>query len=376
MSTAEPPRLLIVTESLDTGRGGQERSVLEYGRALAALGADVAFVEGSGAPPPEGCRKIEVPVATGGRGKRFRALLESAEAVIAEHRGERLVQAMIPARGCHVYCPRSGLFPEIHSRAADSHRRAARRVASRLGTALSARRRLMASRERDLLRDPHGPALAALSTYVAESAARWYGLGPPRVRIVRNGIDVRPLRGRRVDATAIRREQQIPEGAVWFLAAAHNFRLKGIHQLVDAARRLPPGRAQITIAGKDEPIAGAPPNVRFLGAPPVMHDLLLAADVFVHPTFSDPSSRVVLEALAAGTPVVTTRWNGAADFVGAAGVVIGDPRDVDALAAAMVSLLDPQQRGCAAAATAGLAEAVSVERHAREMLAFFRELPR
>ena len=56
-------------------------------------------------------------------------------------------------------------------------------------------------------------------------------------------------------------------------------------------------------------------RVRFAGYCADMRNGYFAADFFVHPTFYDPCSLVVMEALACGLPVVTTRYNGAAEIM-------------------------------------------------------------
>ena len=55
-----------------------------------------------------------------------------------------------------------------------------------------------------------------------------------------------------------------------------------------------------------------------------------AADVFVHPTWYDPCSLVTLEASSSGLPVITSRFNGAAELMihGKEGFVLPDPGDV------------------------------------------------
>ena len=81
-----------------------------------------------------------------------------------------------------------------------------------------------------------------------------------------------------------------------------------------------------------------------------MRNCYFAADFFVHPTFYDPCSLVVLEALACGLPVITTRYNGAAEVLHPPreGFVIDDPHDLDQLAGAMKQLLDPARRAACA----------------------------
>ncbi len=72
-----------------------------------------------------------------------------------------------------------------------------------------------------------------------------------------------------------------------------------------------------------------------------MERVYLAADLFCLPTFYDPFANVVLEAMACGTPVITTRLNGASEVVEevAKHLVIDRP-DPAQLASAIGSFLD------------------------------------
>ena len=84
-----------------------------------------------------------------------------------------------------------------------------------------------------------------------------------------------------------------------------------------------------------------------------MRNGYFAADFLVHPTFYDPCSHVVLEALACGLPVITTRYNGASELLHPPreGYVIDDPHDHERLAWCLTQLLDPARRSaCAQAA--------------------------
>ncbi|MEO8313412.1 MAG: glycosyltransferase family 4 protein [Pseudomonadota bacterium] len=74
-----------------------------------------------------------------------------------------------------------------------------------------------------------------------------------------------------------------------------------------------------------------------------------AADVFVMPSLRECGGTAILEALALGKPVITTRWGGPADYVdGSCGVLV-DPSSeqsfIDGLAEAMVRLArSPEER--------------------------------
>lgn len=87
----------------------------------------------------------------------------------------------------------------------------------------------------------------------------------------------------------------------------------------------------------------------FGGALPSLEHVYGASDIYVHPTFYDSCSLTVLEALASGLPVVTTRFNGAADAITSpdGGTVIDDPADAQALADAIAYYLPPERRTAA-----------------------------
>ena len=106
-----------------------------------------------------------------------------------------------------------------------------------------------------------------------------------------------------------------------------------------------------------------------------MQHCYFAADFLVHPTFYDPCSLVVLEALACGLPVITTATTAPASCCGApqAGYVIDDPHDHEQLAWCMGRLLDPTRRtGCAQAARRTAAQ-WTFEEHYRQLLGVFSE---
>jgi UDP-glucose:(heptosyl)LPS alpha-1,3-glucosyltransferase len=83
----------------------------------------------------------------------------------------------------------------------------------------------------------------------------------------------------------------------------------------------------------------------------------------------------VLEALACGLPVVTTRFNGASELLGPPknGYVVANPHNHAELAAAMTQLLDPVRRaGCAQAARRAAVD-WTFEQHYRQLVQVFAE---
>ncbi len=124
---------------------------------------------------------------------------------------------------------------------------------------------------------------------------------------------------------------------------------------------------------------GIDKHVVFVGHRDDMRTCYFAADFLVHPTFYDPCSLVVLEALACGLPVITTRYNGASELLHVGkddqglqeGYVIDDPHDHDRLAACMVQLFDPNRRAAFAQAARRTAAKWTFEHHYRQLLGVF-----
>ena len=120
---------------------------------------------------------------------------------------------------------------------------------------------------------------------------------------------------------------------------------------------------------------GIADRVRFLGYCTDMRNCYFAADFFVHPTFYDPCSHVVLEAMACGLPVITSRHNGASELMSPPreGYVLDDPHDHEELARLLAAMLDPARRAACGQAARRATAQWTFEHHYRQMLAVFAE---
>ena len=131
-------------------------------------------------------------------------------------------------------------------------------------------------------------------------------------------------------------------------------RRKGALDLLDALARLRHAgrRAHLIVSGIGPDSGAVADRTRELGltdrvtlrgpaayddVPQVYHE----GDVFVSPTYAEGFSNTILEAMASGLPVVSTRTVGVVDCLrdGENGVLI-EPGDIDALAAALAGVLD------------------------------------
>ena len=142
--------------------------------------------------------------------------------------------------------------------------------------------------------------------------------------------------------------------------------MKGLEYLIDAVRRLVHNGMDVELSlvgtGPYEGVVrekvqrgGLSDRVRFSGYV-VMGDALNRhydeADIFVFPSLSEGSPRVVLEALAHGLPTVSTRVGSVTDLIedGRSGLLV-DTRDAEGIAAAITRYVsdDSFRHECAAA---------------------------
>ncbi|MCE9596048.1 MAG: glycosyltransferase family 4 protein [Planctomycetes bacterium] len=324
----------------EPARGGAERALADLARHLITRGARVlAFAERASADAPGEFVRVRTWGMRGpGRERR---------------RAERLVAAAELAR-CEVtigirhlsrvdlYWPHGGaLEPALRAREIARGRDPKRAVRGRFRGFLEFERELLAGGARRVV---------CVSKLVEDEFRRAYPDAAPRLCRVDNGVDLARFRieNRATLGAALRRELEVGDDEPLIAFAAREPELKGLATLLDAlaelrdrpwclvaagAKHFVPWRRRAFVRGLRERI------VWHRDVDPVA--LWSAADLCAAPTFRDTSGLVILEALASGTPVVTTTAAGAAEAIveDAQGRVVA-PGDPAALANALRELLD------------------------------------
>jgi glycosyltransferase involved in cell wall biosynthesis len=230
----------------------------------------------------------------------------------------------------------------------------------------------------------------AISESTRRDAVRLLGLDAGRVHTVYCGVEpeFQPQSAERV--AAFRRSKGLPARFVLFLGTLEP--RKNIVGLLDAyadARaRWEPARGEmpaLVIAGAkgwyyqevfrrvEELGLGA--SVQFAGFAPAQELPLWysAAELFVYPSLYEGFGLPVLEAMACGTPVITSDCSSLPEVVGSAGVTV-NPTDQPALSAALWQMLIEEDRRVALG-EAGRRRAArfSWERTALETVAVYRQ---
>jgi UDP-glucose:(heptosyl)LPS alpha-1,3-glucosyltransferase len=231
-----------------------------------------------------------------------------------------------------------------------------------------------------------GKTVVALSQMVADDFNILNQIPAKRIEVIYNGVDCQrysPANRARY-RTHVRQTLGIREESLLLLVAAHNFRLKGVPEFLQAAGRLVAAGRDITaiIAGGKRLDAwrsraatlGLEGRVNFLGFIPELVPFYAAADVFVHPTYYDPCSLVLLEAAASGLPIITTRrYNGAAELFrpGRDLLTIPEPTNIDALCECVDSMFDARLRNQLGLAARNVALQHTFDRNVTEILRLY-----
>lgn len=221
------------------------------------------------------------------------------------------------------------------------------------------------------------PHVIAQSRYMREQILESYDVADDRIHVVHNAVDTSEFSPERRGAlrAEMRARWAIPDDAVCLLFLGHNFRLKGLWQLLRVLdrRELRWRATHLLVAGKGTGSGqrrrarrlvrdlGLEEQVTLAGAVrPSLH-ALAAADALVHLSWHDSFGFAALEAMACGLPVITTPYAGASELVedGRSGLLV-DPADDDEVATAIEALHDGETRArigrAAAAVGAGQTE--------------------
>ena len=224
--------------------------------------------------------------------------------------------------------PRGGTVAETIQRNSGLRQSPAGRSIKQYTNYFNLKQRFMLRMERQLMLDPCGPIVVAISDYVVNQLKSHYGLPDHRVRKIFNGVNIPTSSEAEVaeERRAIRHEFGVQDDQLLVLTVAHNFRLKGVARWLEAmallrSRGVTDVRA-IVIGKGDSPRwhrlvqrLDLAEWVTFVGPSDRVQGFYRAADCLVHPTYYDPCSRVVMEAMASGLPCITSKWDGASELV-------------------------------------------------------------
>lgn len=297
--------------------GGVETSTAGFVTALLARGGyDVELITTAGQFPVSGAtiRRLPVPAEP----SVLRQLCFALAAKRAVGKGSYdLVQS-------HERC----LAQDIYRAGEGCHRaylQAMGRTGGRRGVQVNPQHRLLLWLERRIFTLRAARHIVAISARGKNEIERLYGTPPEKVTVVYNGVDL--ARFHPDNRTRWREEARdslgIPREA-WLLAfVGSGFARKGLGPLMEAVATLRPRGIHLLVAGKGrheayrrlETRLGLDGAVTWIPPRPDVERIYAAADAVALPARYEPFGNVHLEALASGTPVLTSSMSGGAEVV-------------------------------------------------------------
>jgi len=296
--------------------GGMQRNFLRIARACQARGHAVRVYalqwEGE---VPSGFDLVLVPVKGLTRPRRNEKFVDWVRQDLARRPVDRVVG----------FNKMPGL--DIYYSGDPCYEHKARTLRGRLYR-LSGRYRHFAAYERAVFAPPSRTEILMMSTVQQPLFVRYYGTPAERFHLLPPGI----APDRRAPANAaevragFRREFGLADGDLLLLQIGSGFRTKGLDRTLAAFAALDPAlrqRTRLIVIGQDNPKAflaqarklGLADRLEILKGRDDVPRFLLGADLLIHPAYSENTGTVLLEAVVAGLPVLTTAACGYAHYI-------------------------------------------------------------
>ncbi len=380
-------RLAITFQRVDPTKGGAETYVADLCRGLVARGHEVHLFanEWNADELPRDVVGHKVSARGSTKWRKIRDFAANSECELKTSSYDCILgfintwhqDVLIPQGGVHEASleANSKRFPE-------GWRRSLYRLAKRMNPKSWWLYRSIEAKQYDPARRVR---VVAVSEMVRNHLQKYHRVPPDRIRVIPNAIDAHRLvvADPQASRDRVRGLHGLANDDLVALFVGHNFRLKGLPALLQSlaarAKQGPSGRKihlLVCGGGRLGPMKrlvehlNLSETVHLVGFADDIRDYYHAADFFVLPSYYDPCSLVVFEALACGLPVITTACNGAGELIaeGREGFVIFRPDDHAAMIAALDRMTDDSARKEMSRHAMELGRAQSFDRHLARLL--------
>jgi UDP-glucose:(heptosyl)LPS alpha-1,3-glucosyltransferase len=311
-------RVALLHKRLDL-KGGTERDLFRTAQGLRDLGHDVhLFCAEFALQPPGGTTAHCVAVTPLGRTARMLSL-----AARAPFAARRVSADLVVGFGRFTQ-------QDIIRCGGGSHRGFLRRMRER-GTLrrcwqdISVYHRSLLALEKRQFTAGHYKKIIAVSAAVKNDLIENYDVPADSIMVLYNGVDAELFHPAKRDplGVALRREFKIPDSAPLVLFVGSGFARKGLDRLLALWRTPNAKDAYLLVVGDDASLAQyqsraqaiARDRIIFAGRRIDVESFYAAADLVALPSVQEAFGNVVLEALAAGVPVLVSGAAGAAEVL-------------------------------------------------------------
>lgn len=235
--------------------------------------------------------------------------------------------------------------------------------------------------ERMIFKGHRFKKIIAISELVKRNIIEHYHVDERDIEVIYNGVDLErfhpenKIRYR----DEIRKRHSIQGNDFVVLFVGSGFERKGVEYLLRASE-LVSEPITVLVVGK-----GSERKMRryikkqrviFCGPQREIHKYYAASDIFVFAPIYEPFGNVLLEALASGLPVITTKLSGASEILqeGVQGFVLDKPDDINRLAEKITILMDRDKNPRMGFEARRLAEKFSFGVHTEKMVKLYQTL--
>ncbi len=190
--------------------------------------------------------------------------------------------------------------------------------------------------------------IISVSVEEQKTINRYYGVSPEKIIPIPHGVDLEKFSVR--NRETIREKFNFKNEDIVLIFVAHEFKRKGLLQIIEALEILKKDNLYLLVVGKDNPIPyigliekyGLTDKVIFTGPVSNIQDYYSAGDIFILPASYEPFGLVILEAMACGVPVITSEKAGAAELIkdGVDGLLLRNEKNPKEIADKVKFLLD------------------------------------
>lgn len=199
--------------------------------------------------------------------------------------------------------------------------------------------------------------IIALSQAMKSELLQLKNVLPANIVVIPNGVNLDEFHpgNRTIYRAQIREELKIESRELVFLFVGNYYRRKGLQFIFEGLSRIGSRKVKLIVAGHDlaehhsfverTKAIGINEQVLFIGHVSDMRKWYAASDAFLLPTMYEGFSLAIIEAMASGLPVITTKVAGAIDLVTdrVDGLLINLPVDLDELIEKMELLIEDKK---------------------------------
>ncbi|MDQ7032516.1 MAG: glycosyltransferase family 4 protein [Desulfonauticus sp.] len=143
-----------------------------------------------------------------------------------------------------------------------------------------------------------------------------------KIEVIYNLPDLTKFSCKQTDKNSIRQKFNLPQDKTLILTVATNFKLKGVHYLIQSLKHLPEDHLLIVAGGRNPATylklahrLHLDKRIIFLGQVKNIERVYNACDIFILNSFYDACSNALLEALASGLTCLSSQYNGSCIFL-------------------------------------------------------------